>query len=257
MIRAALEELGGMALFYRRVVLTSARTRGLRSAFYQQMSDVIFRSLPTVIMAGLFVGAILSLQFDRMLAEYDARTFLGGLATSSIVREVGPLIISFLLAGKIGAFTAAELANMRVTDQIDAVECLGVDSVEYLIVPRFLAIVAASILLLTLGLMVSILGALLVGITLGGVNPIQFLSSVPKFTSGWTLFSGFFKSTVYALIVGGVACYKGYTAKGGARGVGIAVTQAAIFTNFYIVIANNLTSHFLDFLHGIGQIFSR
>jgi phospholipid/cholesterol/gamma-HCH transport system permease protein len=201
------------------------------------------------------VGAILVLQFNQILVQYDAQSFLGGLNTSSVVREVGPLIISFLLAGKIGAYTAAELGTMRVTEQIDAIQCLGTNPIQYLIVPRFVGIVISSLILLVIGLLISIGGAMLVASLLCGINPLQFAVSVPRFTDGWTIAGGMFKSLVYGTIVAGVACHRGYTASGGARGVGKAVTLAAVYTNFYIVIANFITSDLVDKVSELGRMW--
>lgn len=243
-----LHELGGISLFFFRVAHTFLTTRGNLRPIVGQVAHVAVRTLSTVVFAGIFVGAILVLQFNEILAQYDAQIFLGGLNTSAVVREVGPLIISFLLAGKIGAYTAAELGTMRVTEQIDAVQCLGTNPMQYLIVPRFFGIVISSVILLVIGLIISIGGAMLVATLLCGMNPLQFASSIPRFTSGWTIFSGMFKSLVYGAIVAGVSCFKGYTASGGARGVGRAVTLAAVYTNLYIVVANFVTSNFLEFL---------
>ena len=242
-----LHELGGIGLFLGQIWRTFWRTDGNFRPIIAQMASVSLRSLSTVIFAGAFVGAILVLQFNLMLQKYDAQLLLGGLNTSACIREVGPLIISFLLAGKVGAFTAAELGTMRVTEQIDAIECLGTDSMQYLILPRFIAIVLSSLILLVIGLMVSLGGAMLVAQLACGVNPLQYISSIPRFTGLYTFAAGAFKCVVYGTIVAAVACYKGYTASGGARGVGRAVTQAAVYTNFYIVVANFLTSYFLDF----------
>lgn len=244
-INAFLHELGGFALFMRKLIRITWTTRGNLGAIYSQIVYVSFRSISTVIFAGAFVGAILVIQFNSMLVQYDAQFLIGGLNTSAVVREVGPLIISFLLAGKIGAFTAAELGTMRVTEQIDAVQCLGTDPIQYLVVPRFVAIVISSLLLLMAGLVVSVAGGMLVANVVCGINPQQFMTSIPQFTDGWTVFSGMFKSWVYGNIVAGVACYKGFTASGGARGVGRAVTQSAVYTNLYIVIANYVVSDLL------------
>src|SRR5436190_22243871 len=104
-----LHELGGFAIFFAHVLRTFARTRGNLRPIIAQVAYVSIRSISTVAFSGLFVGAILVLQFNLILVQYDAQVFLGGLNTSAVVREVGPLIISFLLAGRIGAFTAAEL----------------------------------------------------------------------------------------------------------------------------------------------------
>lgn len=249
---AFMHELGGIWLFFVGVNRTFFATRGNLKPILGQIAYVSVRSLPTVLFAGIFVGAILVLQFNLILARYDAQTFLGGLNTSAVVREVGPLIISFLLAGKIGAFTAAELGTMRVTEQIDAIECLGTNPIQYLVVPRFMGIVVSSVILLVIGLMISVVGAMAVASLACGLNYLEFASSIPAFTGGWTVFGGVTKSLVYGTIVAGVSCYKGYTATGGARGVGRAVTMAAVYTNLYIVIADFLTSGILDAVASVG-----
>lgn len=138
---AFITELGGVSLFLTKIFKTFAKTRGNTQAILEQIAYVSYRSMSTVAFAGFFVGAILVLQFNLILSQYDAQTLLGGLNTSAVIRQVGPLIISFLLAGKIGAYTAAELGTMRVTEQIDAIECLGTNPFQYLVVPRFVGIV--------------------------------------------------------------------------------------------------------------------
>jgi phospholipid/cholesterol/gamma-HCH transport system permease protein len=255
-VRVFLHELGGLALFLKEVLRALRTTHGNWRPAVEQVFYVSYRSLPTVAFSGLFVGAILVIQFNLILKQYDAQVFLGGLNTSAVIREAGPLIISFLLAGKIGAYTAAELGTMRVTEQIDAVQCLGTNPIQYLIVPRFLGIVISSLILLLIGLLVSIGGAMLVSVILYGINPLQFASSIPRFSSPSTLASGMFKSVVFGIIVAGVSCFKGYTATGGARGVGKAVTQAAVYTNLYIVIADYGTSTLLEvFFNLAGHLF--
>ena len=246
-----LEELGGGWIFFIRVMKTFRKTSGYREAIMQQIADVSTRTVGTVIFAGLFVGAILVLQFDTMLRRFDAQALLGGLNTSATIREIGPLIISFLLAGKVGAYTTAELANMRVTEQIDAVESLGVSPIQYLIIPRFIAIVLSSVVLLAIGLSVSVLGSLFVAEAFCGMNFYQYISSIPRFAGGWTIFEGLVRSIIFSTIVANVSTYKGYTASGGARGVGRAVTQSAIYINVYIVIGNFISSFFLEWIHDL------
>ena len=250
-VLSLLEEIGGIMIFDINVVKTLFRTEGNLKPIIEQIAYVSYRSISTVCFAGIFVGALLTLQFNQMLATYDAQIFLGGLNTSAVVREIGPLIISFLLAGKIGAFTAAELGTMRVTEQIDAIQCLGTNPIQYLIVPRFIAIIVSSLILLVIGLIVSIGGAMVVAQFVAGINPLQFASSVSRFTGVGTVLAGLFKSAVYGTIVASVACYKGYNATGGARGVGRAVTLAAVYTSLYIVIADYLTSQVLGIIEVI------
>jgi phospholipid/cholesterol/gamma-HCH transport system permease protein len=253
-VLSVLHELGGAWLFLVRVIRTFRRTSGYRDAIMQQIVEVSTRTLSTVIFAGLFVGAILVMQFDTMLRRFDAQALLGGLNTSSTVREVGPLIISFLLAGKIGAFTTAELANMRVTEQIDAIESLGTNPIQYLIVPRFIAIVLSSVVLLAIGLFVSVLGAVFVA-QFSGMNFYQYVASIPRFVGPFTIFEGLVRSLIFSTIVATIATYKGFTASGGARGVGRAVTESAIYINVYIVVANFISSFILEWLHDLIYFF--
>ena len=245
------EELGGGWIFFLRILRTYRKTSGYKEAIIQQIAEVSTRTIGTVIFAGIFVGAILVLQFDVMLRRFDAQTLLGGLNTSATIREIGPMIISFLLAGKIGAFTTAELANMRVTEQIDAVESLGVSPIQYLIIPRFVAIVLSSVVLLAIGLSVSVLGSILVAQSFSGMNMYQYISSIPRFAGAWTIFEGLVRSIIFSTIVANVSTYKGYTASGGARGVGKAVTESAIYINVYIVVGNFISSSLLEWIHDL------
>jgi len=248
-IRAVLHEFGGAWLFMGNIIRTWRRTHGYRRAIIQQVAEVSTRTMSTVIFAGGFVGAILVLQFEAMLRRFDAKILLGGLNTSATIREVGPLIISFLLAGKVGAYTTAELASMRVTEQIDAIESLGTDPVQYLIIPRFFGIVLSSVILLAIGLSVSVAGAALVAELMSGMNLQQYISSIPRFAGAWTLFEGLVRSVLFSTIVAAISTYKGYTASGGARGVGRAVTESAIYINVYIVLANYVSSSLLEWIH--------
>lgn len=240
-------DIGGMAIFSWGVLKTWFRTLGQNgNLIIEQIALVAFRSLVTILFSGFFVGAILIIQFHLMLSKYDAVSILGGLNTSATIREVGPLIISFLLAGKVGAYTAAELGTMRVTEQIDAIRCLGKDPIQYLIVPRFVAIVLCSLLLLVFGVLVGVSGSMLVAVKLYNMNFLQYMESIPRFTDRWTIIAGVFKSLVYGTIVAAVSTYKGYHATGGAQGVGRAVTQCAVYTNLLIVFANSFTSYLLE-----------
>ncbi len=254
---AFLHEVGRFSVFFGRISRASFRAATHRRSLdpvLGQVWMVTVRSFPTVAFAGIFTGAIIVLQFNDMLAQYDAQTFLGGLNTSAVVREVGPLMISFLLAGKIGAYTAAELGTMRVTEQIEAIECLGTNSIDYIVVPRFLGMAIGSILLLAMGLMISVLGSMIVATLFCGMNPLQYFASVPRFTDVGTVAGGMFRAWVYSTIVASVSCYQGYHATGGARGVGQAVTRAAVHTNVLIVIFNFATGLILEVADSIWRL---
>lgn len=197
-------------------------------------------------MAGLFVGAIMGIQFYLQLKAFGAAPVLGGLTTSGTVREVGPVLIAFMLAGKVGAFTSAELGTMKVTEQIDAIRCLGTDPIQFIIAPRYLAVVIASFLLLTFGLMISMLGGILITGQVADLNPYEYISGIPFYVTWWSVGSGVFKSLVFGAIIAQICCYKGYTTTGGARGVGRTVKETAVRIMVAIIIADYLTTKISD-----------
>lgn len=239
-------ELGSMLLFIKEVALTAVHYPSSRTLIFEQIWKVTMQSVSTTALAGFFVGAIMSVQFALQMNEFGAIGFLGGLATSGTVREIGPLLIAFLLSGKIGAFTSAELGTMRVTEQIDAIRCLGANPIQEIIVPRFIGIVVASFFLLGAGLIMSIFGGALLGYFFAGVNFEQYIRHIPTIVTIPSILSGTFKSIIFALVLGTICTYKGYTATGGAKGVGKAVVSTAVMTMISIVVADWLTSTLSD-----------
>ena len=235
-------EIGACVLFIFEIFSTSFRN-GIK--FHEtvfQTWRVTMQSLSTTALAGFFVGAIMSVQFTLQVKAFGALGYLGGLATSGTIREVGPLLIAFMLSGKVGAFTSAELGTMRVTEQIDAVRCLGANPLQEIIFPRFIAIIISSFFLLGVGLFMSIFGGALLGVFFSGITVEEYLRNIPTVVHFSSILSGLFKCFVFAFVLASICTYKGYTASGGARGVGRAVVQTAVYTMVGLVVADWLTS---------------
>lgn len=192
------------------------------------------------------MGAIMTVQFTMQMKEFGALGYLGGLATSGTIREVGPLLIAFMLSGKVGAFTSAELGTMRVTEQIDAIRCLGADPIQEIILPRFIAIIISSFFLLGLGLLMSVFGGIFLGSLFAGVNVEEYLRHIPTIVTIPSILSGLLKCFVFAVVLATICTYRGYVASGGAKGVGIAVVNTAVATMVGIVIADWFTSFLGD-----------
>ena len=241
-IERPLAEIGACVQFLIKLALAFRRARCAWEDVAQQIWRVTVQSLSTTASAGFFVGAIMAIQFTMQIKTFGALGFLGGLATSATVREVGPLLIAFLLSGKIGAFTAAELGTMRVTEQLDAIRCLGADPLREIVLPRFFGIVISSFFLLAAGLVTSILGGIIVASLFSGINPDEYVRHIPTVVSGFSIVSGLFKCLAFALVLATVCTYKGYTAHGGAKGVGRNVVGTAVMTMTGIVITDWLTS---------------
>lgn len=237
-----LDDIGGCVLFLREMARTAWRSPCSFESVCVQIWKVTVQSLPTTAMAGFFVGAIMTVQFTMQLKAFGALGYLGGLSTSGTIREVGPLLIAFLLSGKVGAFTSAELGTMRVTEQIDAIRCLGANPLQEIVLPRFFGIIISSFFLLTAGLFMSIFGGMMMGAIFTGINPDEYLRHIPTIVTPFSIGNGLFKSLIFALVLASVCTYKGYTATGGAKGVGRAVVSTAVMTMVGIVVFDWVTS---------------
>ncbi|AHI07300.1 ABC-type organic solvent resistance transporter, permease protein [Bdellovibrio bacteriovorus W] len=243
-----LSEVGAPLIFLSEILKTLFKKKISVKLVLEQIWSVAWNSLPTTAMAGFFVGAIMSVQFALQMKEFGALGYLGGLATSGTFREIGPLLIAFMLSGKVGAFTSAELGTMRVTEQIDAIRCLGADPLQELIVPRFLGIIISSFFLLGLGLLMSVLGGAFLASLFVGVHVEEYLRHIPRIVQPASIVLGLIKCGSFALILATICTYKGFFATGGAKGVGRAVVQTAVSTMICIVVADWFTSFVGDVL---------
>lgn len=241
-----IDDIGGGVLFVKEMVRIG-RKKGVRSSdVFDQIWRVFQQSLPTTAMAGFFVGGILTLQFTMQVKTFGALGYLGGLATSSTIREVGPLLIAFMLSGKIGAFTSAELGTMKVTEQIDAIRCLGADPIQEIILPRFLGIIFASFFLLAIGLFMSTFGGMLMGIFFSGINYQEYLRHIPTIVSSVSVYNSIFKCFVFAFVLASICTYKGYSTFGGSKGVGQSVVSTSVQTMIGLVFMDWVTSVISD-----------
>lgn len=233
-------ELGALALFSSQALRLFVRRGVDWRQVVDQMYAVGVRSISTTTVTGLFVGAIMAVQINLELRDFGAQGALGGLATSVTIRTVGPVLIAFILSGKVGAYTSAELGTMRVTDQMDALRCLGTDPVQYLILPRLIAVVLSSFCLLIVGLMMTIAGGVLVSALQLSINPTNYTEAIPRFVTGFSVWLGVVKSFCFGTVIAVLACYRGYTATGGAVGVGRTVKATAVQTLVAIIVIDYL-----------------
>lgn len=237
-----INDIGGCLIFLKDVSLIALKGKWHLSLICEQIWKVTRQSFSTTGLAGFFVGAIMTVQFTMQVKEFGALGYLGGLSTSATIREVGPLLIAFMLSGKIGAFTSAELGTMRVTEQIDAIRCLGANPIREIIFPRFVGIVVSSFFLLALGLIMSVAGGLLMGMFFSGINPEEYLRHIPTIITSISIGNGLIKCFTFALILASICTYKGYTTTGGTKGVGRSVVSTAVASMVGIVVADWMTS---------------
>lgn len=216
--------------------------------FAQMLAAMDFmgvQSIFIVALTGTFSGMVLALQTTYALRAFSAEGRVGGLVAVSLTRELAPVFSAIMVTARAGSSMAAELGNMRVTEQIDAITTMGVSAVQYLLSPRLLAGVVMVPLLCVLYTVVGMCGAYLVAVQVMGGDPGIFVQSVRDTVVPKDLVMGIVKASVFGFIVSAISCRHGFYASGGARGVGLATTRAVVESCVAILIANYILTDLL------------
>lgn len=203
-----------------------------------QMVQIGIYSIPIALLTSTFTGMVLVLQTGMQLEPLGMKVYASGISAISFAREIGPVLTSVVLAGRIAAGIAAEIGTMKVTEQIDALKTLGTSPIDYLVVPRFIAATIMFPALTILAISVGILGGYVVGTTILQISPGLYYTNIWKWLTPADYLSGIFKTIFFGMIVAIVGCYKGFNAGFGAQGVGEATTQAVVTASILILIAN-------------------
>jgi phospholipid/cholesterol/gamma-HCH transport system permease protein len=194
----------------------------------EQMFDVGTRSVPVVMITGAFVGMVLAAQSVLQFQSVGLEAKLGAIVNLSVVRELGPVLTGVVLAGRVGGALAAVLGTMRVTEQIDALRAMGSDPIRVLVVPRFLA---CALLLPVLALyadLMGILGGYAIGVWIYHINAAAFWQNAAQAVKLFDIVSGLLKSFFFGAVVSLICCYRGFTCRPGAAGVGRACTESFV-----------------------------
>jgi phospholipid/cholesterol/gamma-HCH transport system permease protein len=213
----------------------------------KQCELIGFHSLPIVLLTSFFTGGVLALQtyngFDNSTV---ASSQLGSVVALSILRELGPVLGSLMVAGRVGAAIAAEIGTMKVTEQVDALVTLATNPVKYLIVPRVMACMVMLPLLVIVANIVGISGGYVVATSVLGLNPHTYMDNSFAFVQLDDITLGIVKATVFGFIIGLMGCYHGYNTRGGAEGVGHATTVAVVYASVGILVSDYfITAWFL------------
>jgi phospholipid/cholesterol/gamma-HCH transport system permease protein len=211
----------------------------------RQMEFVGVQSLPIILLSAVFTGAVFTLQSFQAFHMFGAQGYVGGTVGVALTRELGPTLTGLLVAGRAGSAMAAEIASMRVSEQVDALEAMAVDPMNYLVKPRLVASILVTPMLCAAFDLVGTLGAYFCAIYMLGMSIPEFMVRTQDWIDPYDIWSGLFKATVFGMIIGTVACYKGYYTKGGAVGVGQSTTSSVVVSSVVILIANFLIAYFL------------
>ncbi|MEM0936122.1 MAG: ABC transporter permease [Pseudomonadota bacterium] len=208
--------------------------------FGQALLSIGYYSLPVVGLTAFFTGAALALQIYAGGARFNAEAIVPSIVAIGMVRELGPVLGGLMVAARVASSIAAEIATMRVTEQIDALVTLSTDPMRYLVAPRLLAAVLALPVLVGVGDAIGILGGWFVGTTRLSFNSTAYLQITADFLQTWDIVSGLIKGAVFGLIVAFMGCYFGMNAGRGAQGVGQATKSAVVTASILVLAANYL-----------------
>jgi phospholipid/cholesterol/gamma-HCH transport system permease protein len=233
--------LGEYALLLQKTFRAPGDFRTQWSNTLDQMVRIGIDSIPIVTLAAAFSGAVTTVQAAyQLVSPLIPRSVIGAIVAPSIILELGAVITAFILAGRVGARIAAELGTMKVSEQIDALEVMGLNSVSYLVLPRVLAGVIMFPVLYVFACFVGIGGGIAVGHFGGYLPAAEFLDGARDLFQPFSAIFGIIKSLTFGFIITSIACYMGYTTKGGAVGVGQSTTRAAVISCVWILVADLL-----------------
>ncbi len=207
-----------------------------RERIFEQAKKAGVDSFLIVALISFFIGVILAFQISYLMQRLGSEMYIASVVALSLVRELGPIITSLVVAGRVGAAITAELGSMQVTEQIDALETLAANPVKYLVVPRLLALAVMLPLLTIFGDMIGILGGWLICVFKLGISSQLYLNITFDSLLFKDLFTGLSKTIFFGMIIAWVSCYHGFNVEGGAEGVGKATTKSVV-TSFVLIIA--------------------
>ena len=241
------ENIGQIVLLFWRSVLALPVAWRQRRKVFEQFFEIGNASLLMVCILSFFIGGVLALQTGPVLVEKGLPSAVGGIVGIAVAKELAPVMMAILIAGRIGSAMAAEIGSMRVYQEIDALRTMNINPIHYLVMPRILAMAAALPMLVVMAILIGWFG----GSVVAEVNnhmriPIEvYFADLRSMVELKDVANGVFKSFCFALIIGSVSCHQGLTTIGGPRGIGRSVTKAVVNSIILIVMFDYILTRML------------
>lgn len=232
------EETGRISRFFGEVLRWLFRPPFRTKLFLEQFLFVANKSVFIVCLTALFSGMVFAIQIYFGFRVISADALVGPSVAIGFVRELGPVFTGIVVTGRAGAAMAAQLGTMRVSEQIDAMDVMGVNSIHYLVVPRVVASFFALPLLCAIAIFVGNVGSYFTGVYILNIDPIIFFSHLQEFVELRDVAQGLIKSAVFGLIFSTIGTYKGYKTQGGAEAVGRSTNEAVVITLVLILVSD-------------------
>lgn len=236
-IKESLETLGHYSQFMARVFSIPEKWREFFRRYVAEISKLGIDSIPLVIIISLFIGAVIAIQMQLNIVSPMIPRYALGLATRDVILlEFSSSILCLILAGKVGSNIASEVGTMRVTEQIDALEIMGINSSSFLILPKIAAMISFIPILVTFSMFTGLFGGFLVGVFTEIISVDTYIYGLQSFFVEWYIWYAIIKTLVFAFLISSISSYCGYYVQGGALEVGKASTQAVVTSSILILL---------------------
>ena len=215
---------------------------------FKQVYALGVQALPLIILATVFVSMALGLEWGHQLDRFGALSMIGGVLSNAIIREIGPLVVGLLIAGRTSAKITSEIGDMVLTEQINALQAFGVDPIKRLIVPRLFACIIVMAPLTIIADVLGIISGWFAASSWLGIDPQYFWISAIEILYVQDLYLGIIKPIIYGIFIGTISCYFGYTTVGGAEGMGLNTTKSVRYSSVSVLFMDFIVAKVIHFI---------
>jgi phospholipid/cholesterol/gamma-HCH transport system permease protein len=244
LIITSIKELGALTLLCVDFFRYFSSTIHLKSRIVDQFYHLGIKSVPMTVVASIFVGMAFTLQVTKEFIRFGAGELIGGIVAIAMWRELGPLMTGVVFSGRVAAAISAEIGSMKVTEQIDALEVLSQNPIQYLVIPRIVACTLALPVLVGLSDIFGFLSGFIIA-SGSDINPYAYFGSADSMLSVYDILCGLLKALVFGFVISVISCHMGLTASAGAKSVGKGTTKAVVLSLTSIFILNYFLSTLL------------
>jgi phospholipid/cholesterol/gamma-HCH transport system permease protein len=238
LIKAKLESVRLFFEFLTAILRHSVPPYSRFTFFYRQFIEIGIKSIPIVVVVGGFVGMVLAVMTYQQFSKLGIESLVGPFIAVPMVSQLGPIMTALMMLCRVGSAMTAELGSMRVTEQIDALHCFGINPIKTLIIPRA---AVCSIMLPALTIVsdvIGILGGYMIGVYVFGINESYYMQQTRHYFEAFDVFAGLSKAFVFGILIAIICCFKGFYSRGGASGVGKSIMQAVVYCFIAIILMN-------------------
>lgn len=239
-----LSDIGKYFIMIRMSFFKPSKWKILRKLIFKEINDLIIESIPIVSILSFFIGAVISIQTALNLnSPFLSKSLIGFATRQSVILEFAPTFMSIIMAGKVGSFITSSIGTMRVTEQIDALEVMGINPLNYLVFPKIIALLFYPFVI-TISMFIAIFGGFL-AMTFAGVSGEAFITGIQMDFEPYHIIYAYIKTFLFAIILATVPSFHGFYMKGGALEVGKASTLSFVWTSIIIIVVNFITTQLL------------